>query len=134
MNKIYEKYIILSAVLIVGLITSVYLTTFIPNRIFATTIGMAAILFSVVGSFRLIDYLYPKPSNLSTEQVKSFFTSKTFWIGFAILIFNGLLPNIGITAEEQSEIMGMDWSNIIQAIMATALIVIRKLDLFKNLV
>lgn len=86
-------------------------------------------------SFNLVDFLFPPTNNLSTEQVKSFLKSKIFWLAVLNLVavlLKGLFE-IEFDIETQEEILNLDWSNILQAIISIFIIAIRKFDLLKFL-
>lgn len=74
-----------------------------------------------------------RPANLSSTEVKKFFQSKIFWlalISFVSVVAKGLFQ-VEIDIETQTEIVNLDWGNILQAIISVLLIAIRKYDLLK---
>jgi len=77
----------------------------------------------------------PVPAALSTSEIKVFFKSKIFWIALLNLVsvcLKGIF-NIDLDVETQTEILSLDWTNLIQALLSVALIVIRKFDVLKYL-
>ena len=107
---------------------------FLPWIIFT----VAMVVFSRL-LFNLIDGLVKNPNepqNLTAGDVKSFFASKTFWLAalmFISSILNGLF-GVEIDEETQTEIVNLDWSNILQAFASVLILAIRKYDILKWIV
>lgn len=105
----------------------------VPNTFVngAITLGITAL--GIYTAIAINDMLLPKPdapANLSMLEVKSILQSKIFWLAVLNLIavmIKGLF-NITIDTATQTEIVNLDWSNILQGVFSLLLIVIRKYD------
>lgn len=96
----------------------------------------AAFLVLTVVSMQIYDRVFPKPKNLTSGEVKTFFESKIFWlavINLIAVVANGLFK-LNIDPDTQASIVSLDWSNIGKAVISLLLIVIRKVDILKMLI
>jgi len=78
----------------------------------------------------------PRPSELTTEEIKSFLKSKIFWLAVLNLFAVALRELLGFDLDNatQEEILSLDWDNGLQALASIAIIAIRKFDVLKFLV
>jgi len=86
--------------------------------------------------FALYDSANPKPSNLSMDEVKTFFSSKIFWLSlftFVATTAKGLF-GIDIDLDTQNEVLNLDWTNVIPALGSVLIIAVRKFDILKLLI
>ena len=86
-------------------------------------------------SFKIYDSQNPAPRNLTASEIKSFFMSKVFWAAFISLVLTVMkgLFKFEIPQDAVDSILVLDWSNILQAALATVIILLRKVDVFKYL-
>ena len=116
--------ILLSFVVIASGTLPLFLDGFLPY-----IIAPVVILLSVFVVFRL--FKKDEPRGLTAVDKKPFWQSKIFWLAFLNLIsaISMGLFDFTIDPEVQEEIVNLDWTNIIQALISVFIIVIRKYDI-----
>lgn len=125
------KTFVLTVVLMALIIGASFLGAWIGNDV-ATPVICFVLIFA---AFKVHDGLYPQPSNLTKDEVKSFFTSKIFWAAFLNLIFVVLNGLVGWVASPDTAemILALDWTQVPQALLSVVIIVLRKTDILKKL-
>lgn len=105
------------------------------TTVMAIVLGGAAIVGATALTFTVTDMIWPKSAALHAVDVKTFLSSKIFWLAVLNLLAvttKGLF-NIDVDPDTQFEIVNLDWTNILQAVVSILLIAIRKFDLLKLL-
>ena len=109
-------------------LTSIGATTVVVfGMLVIATFGIAFILFWAIDRW----YVASVPQNyqIGTEDGKKWWQSKLFWLGllqFVQAIVNGIAGEEVVDEDTVTKILGLDWNNLIQAIMGLAVILVRK--------
>lgn len=133
MKRILFSSILLSVAY--GLI-AILLQNLASPGIFASVILLTlSVVLTTKLVFVITDSIFPQPSNLTIEDVKSFLLSKMFWLAALNLIATMLDGLFGITLDldTQQEVLQLDWTNVFRALVSVGLIAIRKFDILKLL-
>lgn len=131
-----KKFLLAFFFIVAVMAISLYTTVILPGEpVIPTIIALNIVIafLAVWAAFKLIDVIWPEPLKLTGAEIKAFFMSKIFWSAFLIFIIaiiNGLF-NLEFTQDDVGQIVNLDWGNIVQAIIAVVIIVLRKVDLFK---
>lgn len=108
----------------------------IANIFVLAGIATFVLVLGTKAIFTLVDNLLPPPEALTGAEVKAFFTSKTFWlslVSFISVAIQGLWA-VEIDPATQIEIVELDWTNVLQAVVSVIIIAIRKFDILKLII
>lgn len=129
-----KKNLVLFLIIAVVLAPVMYFTSGLDVYIRTIINSAVAVIWTGV-AYQLIDRYFPSPHELTLDEVKSFLTSKVFWLAFLNLLIVSVSGLFGVEFDPEvgSEIVSLDWGNIGQALISVVLLVLRKTDIFKRI-
>ena len=108
--------------------------SYLPDLYITIGVGLIGSLVLTKLVFVIVDEIYP-PNQVLVKDAKSFFNSKIFWLAllnFLSAVVEGLFSLV-IDADTLTEVVNLDWTNIIRALGSVVVIVIRKYDILRYL-